>query len=484
MDSELDFHEIRYRIENHGTFKLFRKERAALMLSFFVEAFKKSNRSNLPRSMLAFELSTFRDYITLTQGENPDPKPSAELLDEWADEGFLRKYYRDDAEEPSYDLTPESEKAVEWLRELTTRRFVGAESRLIKVFDLMKDIVYGAAFNADERITELERRKAEIESEIRRVRSGADRGLDPTAIRERYYELEDTARRLLADFRQIERNFRDLDRDARARVIASDQERGRVLKGIFEVRDAILSSDQGKSFQAFWAFIMSAEKKREYAALAARVLGVPEVEALPKSVRIDAFDRLLVSAGAQVQRTAHLLNEELRVFLDEKNRSEGRAIAALSEEIKKLALSIRDAMPLEKDFVEVEGSPDISLVMDRPLFEPEEPVTIARTPEELGFSDADTDALYVRHDIDHEIIRAYIAEALQDRPQISLRELLERHPITDGSAELIGYLAEACLPDAAMIEDDERTELHAVNRSRKTEYRVGTPSIVYLREGS
>lgn len=483
MDAELDYREVRYRLENHGTFKLFRKERAAMMLAFFVEAFKKGHRSDIPRSSLMSELSAFCEYLALTVGEEPETKSAAALLDEWADDGFLRKYYRADAAEPSYDLTPESEKAIEWLRELSERRFVGAESRLLKVFDLMKDIAYGAAFDSGERIAELEKRKAEIENEIARVRSGAAGALDPTAIRERYYELEDTARRLLSDFRQIELNFRKLDRDARARVIAADKERGRVLKDIFEFRDAILSSDQGKSFQAFWAFVMSAEKKSEFAALAARVLSVPEVEALPKSVELDAFDRLLVSAGARVQRTAHLLNEELRVFLDEKSRREGRAVAVLAEEIKKIALTLHDEPPADRAFIEIEGDPDIDLVMERPLFEPEEPVKIGEAPQERGESDADAAALFAQDEVDREAIRANIARALLDRPQISLAELLGRYPITAGSAELLGYLAEACAPGAAMVADDERTELRAENRKRETAYRVGAPEIVYLKEG-
>ena len=175
----------------------------------------------------------------------------------------------------------------------------------------MQDIAYGAVYNADERIEELEKRKREIEAEIELVRSGAALSLDARAVRERYYELEDTARRLLADFRQIERNFRELDRKTRAEIIASDSGRGNVLKDVFELRDTILESDQGKSFQAFWSYVMSAEKKREFSALSDRILSLPDVDALSKSVELQSFDRVLLSAGARVQKTVHSLNEEL-----------------------------------------------------------------------------------------------------------------------------------------------------------------------------
>ena len=100
--------------------------------------------------------------------------------------------------------------------------------------------------------------------------------MDSTRIKERYFELEDTARRLLADFKQIEQNFRELDRSVRAERLAAERPRGSVLKDIFELRDAIMASDQGRSFAGFWAFLMSAEKQEELEGLVER-LRIPDL---------------------------------------------------------------------------------------------------------------------------------------------------------------------------------------------------------------
>jgi hypothetical protein len=43
----------------------------------------------------------------------------------------LRKFYPAGSDEPHFDLTPSTEKAITWLASLIERAFVGAESRLL-----------------------------------------------------------------------------------------------------------------------------------------------------------------------------------------------------------------------------------------------------------------------------------------------------------------------------------------------------------------
>ncbi len=254
MEAQLDYHEIRYRLETHAVFRIFRKESAAFMLGFFHDQFKKRHRADIGQAELTAELSAYTAFVRMAEGDDePRREPNA-YLDEWANEGFLRKYYPADSSEACYDLTPDSERALEWLGELARRSFVGTESRLLSLFDALKDLAFGASFDIDERKAELKRQKAEINEELKRLERGEATTLDDTRILERYYGVEDAARRLLADFKQIEQNFRDLDRETKERVIASERSRGAVLKEVFEHRDAIVSSDQGKSFGSFWGF--------------------------------------------------------------------------------------------------------------------------------------------------------------------------------------------------------------------------------------
>jgi hypothetical protein len=134
---------------------------------------------------------------------------------------------------------------------------VKSESRLLTLFQLLRDLAAGAQDDPSARSRDLARRRDDIEREIERVREGSAGPLDATEVKERYAQVADTARRLLADFRQVEENFRVLDSLTRERIATSTQPKGALLEEIFGETDHIHRSDQGKSFDAFWEFLMS-----------------------------------------------------------------------------------------------------------------------------------------------------------------------------------------------------------------------------------
>ena len=82
-------------------------------------------------------------------GEDTFPKPAPEYLNDWAapDKGWLRKFYRAGTDEAQFDLTPSSERALAWLEQLSERQFVGTESRLLTLFDLLKQMREGTEAN-------------------------------------------------------------------------------------------------------------------------------------------------------------------------------------------------------------------------------------------------------------------------------------------------------------------------------------------------
>ncbi len=76
---------------------------------------------------------------------------------------------------------PATEKAIAWLSQLSERQFVGTESRLLTLFDLLKQISEGSEADPAKRIAELHKKRDEIDAEIARVVSGDVPLLDDTA---------------------------------------------------------------------------------------------------------------------------------------------------------------------------------------------------------------------------------------------------------------------------------------------------------------
>ena len=443
-------------LKKHPAWRLLTADTAPLILSFFHLAFIRSNRRAIAAGELTAKLDDYLYHLRQIHGDDLFPRKPSDYLDTWAggEQEFLRKYYPEKSDEALYDLTPASEKVIGWLASLEPKRFVGAESRLLTVFRLLREIVRQGAAEPEEQIETLERKKADIEAQITRLKEGRLPPRDTTAIRERFLEAEDTVRRLLADFRQIEENFRQLDRKTRARIATGDQAKGKLLDEIFGEEDAIRGSDQGRSFRAFWTYLMSPASQDELDRLIGRILDLPEVREMEPDPGLARIRFSLLEAGEAVNETCALLVEQLRRFLDDQAWLENRRIMNLIRDIEKKAVTVRDRPPGEKDFAWVDDvTPEISLPMARGLFKPIRRPAVDDTPVP-GEADFDTPALYNQHYVDEKVLRERIRQALRGRSQVSLERLCEIYPVEKGLSEVVAYLHLASRDDTAVVDTD------------------------------
>jgi hypothetical protein len=77
------------------------------------------------------------------------------------------------------DATLAVEKAYAWVPGLREHEFVGTESRLNTVFDLLRRIAFGTETDPDARLPELGKRRLEIDAEIAAVEAGDLPVLEP-----------------------------------------------------------------------------------------------------------------------------------------------------------------------------------------------------------------------------------------------------------------------------------------------------------------
>lgn len=440
---ELDFATIEALKRNHPAWRLLAAEHAPLVISFLNRAFVKPNTRGLEQSKLASLLDDELYRVRESRGQESFPRAAADYLDDWSQDakGWLRKYYPTGSDETHYDLTPGAEKAIAWVESLQGRSFVGTESRLRLVFDLLQELVAGSNTDPESTIKELRRQKADLERRIARIKAGESDQLDETAIRERFLHMAVTAREILSDFREVEQNFRDLDRNTRESIASWEGAKGQLLESILGQRDAIAESDQGKSFRAFWDFLMSAERQDALGIMLETALAIPAISALSpeESLRRVHFDWM--EAGERTQRTVALLSSQLRRFLDDQVWMENRRIMELLRSIEARALDCRDDPPVGPITELAAASADITMPMERPLFSPALKSRLDSTAPETGDEDLDTGPLFAQWAVDREILRARIATALDTGDQVSLSELAAAHPYEHGLTELMAYLS-------------------------------------------
>ena len=435
------------RLRSHDpAWKLLRAEHAPLIASFIGRVFIAPNVRVIAQASLVEaledELYTLREQL----GTGAYPKSAQDYLNDWAEpgKGWLRKFYPPESDDPSFDLTPATEKALRWLDSLAERAFVGTESRLLTLFDLLRQMAEGSETNPAVRIDELERKRSELAMQIQRIRDGHLPLLDDTALKDRFQQFVYTARELLSDFREVEANFRALDRTVRERITLWGGSKGALLEDIMGERDAIADSDQGRSFRAFWDFLMSSQRQEELSALLQRVLELPAVAGLQPDRRTARIHYDWLDAGEHAQRTVAQLSQQLRRFLDDQAWLENKRIMDIIAQLEANALALRDQPDAAKALTEVmqleTPTPGIALPMERPLYTPGFEARIADSALDSGDAELDTAALFAQVVVDKAALEQHVRRCLAGRVQVTLGEICAERPLEHGLAELLAYL--------------------------------------------
>lgn len=428
--------------DRHPAWRLLASKHAPLVASFLHRVFVAPNVRVMNEADLAESLEDELFALREQYGQEAYPKAALEYLNDWAtpDKGWLRKFYKPGTDEAQFDLTPATEKAIAWLQSLTERAFVGTESRLLTLFALLEQISAGTEVDPVKRVEELRRKRAEIDAEIARVEAGDVAMMDDTAVRDRFQQFQQLARELLADFREVEHNFRLLDRKVREKIALWEGSKGALLDEIMGERDAIGDSDQGRSFRAFWDFLMSSRRQEELSQRLDTVLALPAVSELKPEPRTRRVHHDWLEAGEHTQRTVAQLSQQLRRFLDDRAFLENRRILELLHGIESKALGLREAAPAGTVMHIDDMGAEVELPLERPLFTPSVKPRLAALALELGEDEVDTARLFDQIVVDKARLRSTLQRALRQQSQISLRELLDGAPLQQGLAELVAYL--------------------------------------------
>lgn len=426
----------------HPAWRLLRSDHAPFAVSFLHRVFVAPNLRVAAAPVLAEALEDELYALREQLGGGAFPKTALEYLNDWAspEKGWLRKFYRPGSDEPQFDLTPAAEKAIAWLGTLTERSFVGTESRLLTLFELLRQMGEGSETDPEKRLAELHARRGQIDEEIARVQAGDVRLLDDAALKDRFQQFMHMARDLLTDFREVEQNFRLLDRHVRERIALWEGSKGELIEEIMGERDAIADSDQGSSFRAFWDFLMSSRRQEELSERLERVLALPAITEMRPDARMRRVHYDWLEAGEHTQRTVAQLSQQLRRFLDDQAWLENRRIMDILRGVETKALALREAPP-PGAIMEIEtASADIELPMERPLYAPALRPVIANVAIKTGETDLDASALYNQIVVDRARLASHVRRCLQDRLQVTLAELVASQPLAHGLAELVAYL--------------------------------------------
>jgi hypothetical protein len=435
----VDYDEINTMRERHPAWRLLRADSAPLVLAFLGRYFVEENHGEVAASELTALLDDALYAANALQDTPRFPRAASEYLSDWThpDRAWLHAAYPEGSDEVHYNATAAFEKAYSWVSALRSRAFVGTESRLHTLVGLLREIVQGAESDPEVRLADLRRRRDELDREIAEAEAGRVAVLDETGLRDRYQQFAGTARELLSDFREVEENFRALGRGARERIATWEGGKGELLTDLVENRADIASSDQGRSFQAFYDFLLSEARQEELSGL---LTAVQSMAAVGADHRLQTVHHDWSEAADRAQRTVRQISEQLRRFLDDQLWLENRRVAELIRTVEAAAVQTRDA-PTETGIEMDLPGIGITLPLERPLHDARPVAAVNSLLPPVSAERIDVEALVKQRFVDGSRLAANIRSVVPPRSTARLEDILALFPVEQGVAEIVGYLA-------------------------------------------
>lgn len=493
MELFLEFERVLYHVEHSATLRLLRSKYVSLALSFFLFVFKSKNRLQIPYAELKESLTQFLENID-EQTKQEYTLSSQQFLDLWSNDshGFIRKYFELNHDEPTTELTADTERALEWVQSLEKREFVGTQSRFLAIYDSMKQIADQTEQNPASRLAFLKEQRKKIDDEMKEIQmTGIVSRMDATQIRERFLNLIEDSRRLVSEFRLVEDIFKDITRKMKEKKLKEAVTKGEILRDVLDAHDALEESDQGRSFSAFWHFLISGDQQNQLKTFSEKILAIPEIREFVRKNPDRHYDTSLLKlksqllqVGQKVLKSKFRLAEELRKLLHQKALIENKRVLTLAAEIKKLLLEHR-AVFLDagsKDFTTLQDGLAIQLPLSRPLWQPNASAhfihkQLETTAEVDSQALADLTTLVSSPPISESELEARIEKLLAETTQISLSDVTQLFPVQFGAFEVLMYL------QIASKSEQHRIESHQTERIVCSEqgFTLTVPHVIFTR---
>lgn len=485
----MTFDELSLQFKTSKALILLRAKSAPFALSFFFKIFKETHVATITNTELRNKLESYLDELEYAEKDDEleastlfddNTLKATQYIEKWSNAGFLTKY-PDDSGEDLHTLTSDTQKAMKWLEDLRVREFVGTNSRFRDIFARLQELIELSTENKEARIAELEKKKWEIENEINLLKTGKKPLVyGDTEIKERFYDLNKTARELLGDFTEVEQNFDQIRKDIQRKYMERDAAKGSLLLFALDALEEINDKDQGKSFKAFWEFLMDERKQQSFSQLTEQLYQLLQDRNIDYAN--DRFlrnlKRYLHASGQKVIDANRRLSEKIRRVLSEKNLLERRRAMELIGEIRQYAFALADSRFRDENFCEIEDEPALNLV-DRwePVAEAEEAGLIA-FPDGIAGGQPGAEGfrlLFDQFTIDRKKLQQRIDAMLEDREQVTLKEVVDEYSLEKGLSEVVGYFSIAAASNCHVIFEDTPDPVWIGSR------KVSVPLVIYTK---
>ncbi len=453
MDPYYSLERLNNLVESSVVLRLMRTKNLPVILSFLHREFKVNAVISVPYNQLVDKLAYYLEEINFTEDEEvgldsllEDYNDRAKkYLNHWIEAHFLRNIIDDATKQPQVLLSKHTEKVFQFLELIKQKEFVGTESRFKDIFIKLRDIIENANPDAEKRLRDLEDKKRAIEEEIRRIKIDGYVGTyEDFQIKSRFEDVNRLANELIGDFKEVEDNFKEITRRIYEKQQKEAMSKGKLLEETFDALYELRNTDQGRSFYAFWHFMLDDASQDELKRLTAEVYEVlEERDIINTSQSLRKIKSLLHSAARKVLDKNGMLADKLSREIIAKDRLEVRKTRELFSAIRSIAIDMTGKELSKSIFLTLQGDPEVFMPMERKLGEKQHSNAFSTTMGKASISMEELQDMSMLYGdlIEKKTLERQIQEALKNREQISLKELVMIYPLNKGLAELLAYIS-------------------------------------------
>lgn len=432
--------------------ELLRLRNREMIIEFLVLTFVNKQIA-ISSENIHIQLADFLEYKQVENDEDSEinafdtyEEKAKKYIQFWTNKGFLANY-PDEQGEVFYELSAHSSKTIDWLTSLKKEEFIGAESKFNNILNQLKELVEFTNEDAEKRIRLLEEKKLEITQQIQRIKIGEDvKVFEEFEIVPRFNQLNQSAKELLSDFKEVEENFKEITKGIYQKHAEDSLTKSDILTFTFDALDELKDSQQGKSFYAFWSFILNPDLQNKWESLTKELYLTLEEKSIPVNDSfLKGMKNHLYNSGRKVYKANDKMAEKLSRIIRETESTKSEATKKLIQEIKKQLVEISKTKKKPDISFELETEIEINIPFERKLTtEQSEEVAYTNQPK-IADEDITTSnhlgKLFSQSNIDKELLRKRIKDILKEKPQTTLLDVVENYGgLEKGLPELFGYI--------------------------------------------
>ena len=405
---------------------------------------------------------------------------ASKYIRNWTDSGFLTNYRNEDGE-IYFELSSHSSKVLDWLAGLKQEEYIGTESKFKSIISQLRELVEYTNEDREKRLQLLVDKKMEIEHQIQQLQMGEDiKVFEEYEIVPRFQQINKLAKELLTDFKDVDDNFKNIIKEIYQKQIDPTLKKGGILQYTFDALDELKSSSQGKSFYAFWEFLLAREMQSELDTL------ITDLFRTLKGKNIDGGDTFLQNmveylyeSGRKVYQTNDKMADKLSRIIRENEISRSDVSKRLVQEIKNTLIEISKKGQKPDVSLSVDDGMEISIPFDRKItFEQNENTeydSILET-ETLSIEDlGELGKVFSNVYVDRKILVKNIRETMKGKSQVTLLDVVEQFPLKQGLPELFAYFGALGQFQHKTVNEEKRQAIVFDHQNNK---RIRIPEVI------